>query len=605
MCGILGISAKKDIDYTSYVHSGLQIIGHRGPESKGIFQHQQTYLGHRRLKIIDTSDCANQPMTSQCERYIIIFNGEIYNFLELKQALKQLGYTFQTASDTEVILQAYRHWGESCVDKFNGIWAFSILDRTTNKLFLSRDRFGVKPLYHCSSSNFFAFSSEIKALLPLFNTVKENEQRVIEFLIYGKSEDASSTFFDDIYKLPGGHNLIYDINTQQFELKRYYTLCQQANHLSPQQTLNKTAELIQNSINYQIRSDVPIGVSLSGGLDSSAITQLVSKKINSSLSAFTAISEDSQNSELPYAKSVVDSTNTNWIQAKPNYNEFVSHLDDVVYTQEEPFSTASIIMQYFLMKQVNESHIKVILDGQGADEIFLGYERYVILEIIRSLHLVGCIHLIKNIKKYMANNSNLSIKKLVYYSLGSAFPRMRQQYMNYRMGNYLSSDIAFQSDYIYNYAQNCKKSCFDLQKLEIEQTNLPALLRFADKNSMRFSVEDRVPFLDHQLVEFCVSLPLNEKIADGWSKWQLRKNFDKKLPDGITWRKNKIGYEAPEKTWISRHRPVMRSAIIDSNLLNTYCNKSNIKKSFDKIDDRSLWRLYSAALWGDKFLSHG
>ena len=603
MCGIVGISAKTNNDYSDTIRALLSKIKHRGPESEGVFQKGTVWLGHRRLKIIDISDRSNQPLVTTCGRYTISYNGEIYNHHELRDELIGLGHQFVTTSDTEVILLAYKQWGSDCVERFNGIWAFAIFDAESNQLFISRDRFGVKPLYYIETSECYAFASEIKALLPLLKQVKASAKRVASFLVYGECEDAESTFFADIHKLPGGCNLRYNTATQQATITTYYDIKSQPLDVDPQEALAKAKALLQSSIDYQRVADVPVAVSLSGGLDSSVITKLVLDHSTAPFTAFTAISEDSNNSELPYAEKVADDTKIDWVKITPNYDDVVRELPNVVHAQEEPFSTPSIIMQYFLMKRVHESGIKVVLDGQGADEVFLGYERYIVLEVLRLLRTSQAISSFSDLRLCLANNDKLSIKRLAYYTAGSLFPKLRQRYMNMR-AKYLNTKGIQKPDYLYHYAMSSKRSCFELQKLELMATNLPALLRFADKNSMAFSVEDRVPYLDHRLVELCLSLPQNVKLRHGWTKWLLRAMFDKQLPDSIIWRKNKIAYEAPERIWLKQLRPAMYAAVMESPLLDDYCDKGKLTKQGHKVDDRQLWRLYSVALWEKEFLSN-
>ena len=381
MCGISGIINKTRGSVSkSDLKQINDLIIHRGPDAEGFYFKNEVGFGHRRLSILDLSELGSQPMT--LDDLTITYNGEIYNYIEIREELQALGYSFKSESDTEVILAAYKQWGKECIHRFNGMWAFAIHDSSNDEVFITRDRFGIKPLYYKESNLGFYFGSEIKQLLYFDDNPTVNKQILFDYLYLSYHHHTNDTFFEGISSLEPGHNLIFCLKTQTFKIKRYYDLKKKEEFegLNFDEALKKYGEKIRNSIKLRLRSDVKVGTCLSGGMDSSFIASYASKFYNKNaqerFTAITAKSTEKKTDESHFAKKVVENSNLNWALTEPSKEEFLKYLDEVINVQEEPFGSPSIIMQYFVMKKAKEEGCIVMLDGQGGDETLLGYDRY-------------------------------------------------------------------------------------------------------------------------------------------------------------------------------------------------------------------------------------
>jgi asparagine synthase (glutamine-hydrolysing) len=592
MCGISGLINKNNdsVDMLE-IKTITDIISHRGPDGEGFLLGSNFALGHRRLAIIDVSSEADQPMWHD-SKYAIVFNGEIFNYLEIKSDLQKLGFIFKTKSDTEVILIAYECWGFDCVKKFNGMWAFSIFDKEKNTLFCSRDRFGIKPFYYNDNTDKFVFGSEIKQMLS-YTDKKVNMKVLLDYLVLNLEEQSDETFFEGIKKLPPSHNLFYDLNTHKSSLERYYSLEYKPEigklDLANAALLCKT-DLI-DSIRLRLRSDVEVGTCLSGGLDSSSIASIVSKefKIGSNFKGIHAKSSEKYTDESNYAKMVADSGNIDIVYTEPSEEYFREHIDKVTFIQEEPFGGPSIFMQYAVFEKAKEVGCIVMLDGQGGDETLLGYERYFpcLLNDV-SLFRKGI-----DIYKY-SKKSRLSLTTILIYYFYFKFPKLRKRRL-LRKASFLKKEYLDRINCtILDEIAKAYISPFELQKLEITKTQLPHLLKYEDKNSMAHSIESRLPFLDYRSVENAVSFNPKFKINDGWSKFILRKATTEYLPKEIGWRRNKRGFESP-RTWLNNKEyfmPVIKESIILAKM-STDINS--------KLSEDIIWKLFSIAIWEKKF----
>jgi asparagine synthase (glutamine-hydrolysing) len=594
MCGISGIINK---DGSPVSHDEIQsindLIAHRGPDGRGLFFADNLALGHRRLAILDISAAGHQPMT-YIERYVITFNGEIYNYLELKEQLGLDGYRFASKTDTEVILAAYDKWGAACVERFNGMWAFALYDKEKKVVFCSRDRFGVKPFYYADTAERFVFGSEIKQILAGSNSAATANMRAVrDFLVEGYHGHTNETFFHGIHNLRAGHNLEFSVKANSFQELEYYSLGVTPG--LPEMDEKAATDLflsdLKRSINYQLRSDVKVGVCLSGGLDSSSIAGLSSVIYNAGamgrMQAIHAKSSEKEMDESCYAHELATRSDIELSVIEPTVEEFIEAIDEVVYFQEEPFSTPSIFMQYFVFQKAKRIGCKVMLDGQGCDEILLGYERYYSAHL-RSLATWNAVREIFLIE----NNSRLTLRailaNLVYFSISGIRIRNLKRKFRFLKPEY-TQDFP-------NIAKLTKgvRNIREMQKMEIESFQLPHLLRYADRNSMRHSIEARVPFLDHHLVETCYGISSKHKIKNGWTKHILRVAMQGLVSRNILWRKNKFGFEAPEASWINEVSGSMALVISQSRLLEKMClDRLDIKK----IDRNTFWKLYSIAKW--------
>jgi asparagine synthase (glutamine-hydrolysing) len=594
MCGINGIFAGNKLN-DKIVNEQLllmnELIIHRGPDASGVYFSNGHGIGHTRLSIIDLAEISNQPMLLDND-YIISYNGEIYNYLELKAELIQLGCVFKTNSDTEVILNAYKLWGNECLNRFNGMWAFIIIDKIKNIAFMSRDRFGVKPLYYSVTNGIMRISSELKPILKFKNEVIANKRALANYLVLDICDESDETFFMDIFRLLPSHFLTLNLSTNEFNIKRYYEI-KNENVTDNYKSEEAFEVLLNSSIELRLRSDVRVGTCLSGGLDSSLIAGIASKKSKEmsqkKFLAFTAQSTETKNDEFHFAKDVVEHCDLEWLVSKPDVDEFKGRIDEVILCQEEPFRSPSVFLQYGIMKSASEMKCKVLLDGQGGDETFLGYERYYI-SFLKNVNPLKWSSEIKNI----IQNSKLSLMMILKMFFYFKFHKVRLSFLRNRF-SFLNEDFINSVDWDYINELN-SKSIFITQKNDITRFNLPALLRYEDKNSMKFAIETRLPYLDYRIVEFALNTGISNKINGGWTKFLLRKIASKYIPKSIAWRKNKVGFEAPLNHWFS-DRTELLNEIHESSLLKKFAK--NIPN--DIKDHNLFWKLYNIARWEKLF----
>ena len=594
MCGIGGIINKNNKSVEELlIHQMTDIIAHRGPDSSGSYLYKNIAFGHRRLSILDLSSSGHQPM-KYLDDLVITYNGEIYNFIEIREELIQKGYIFDSNSDTEVILKAYHCWGKTCVNYFNGMWSFSILDIKQKIVFCSRDRFGVKPFYYIENNDLFSFGSEISQLLPFLPNRILNKKVALDYLISGIEECSNETFFKDIYLLKGGHNLVFDLQTNSYEIERYYNL-----KLSDQKntSVDDYIQELKRSITLRLRSDVKVGTCLSGGIDSSTISSFASKIYQNSNEKFMAIhakSSEYKTDESEFAKIVSKIANINLNFVEPSYSDFKSNILSIIKIQQEPFGSLSIIMQYFVFKKAKELGCIVMLDGQGGDETLLGYERYY-PAIVKSKKGIAKLKALLQSSK----NSRLSLLDTIKYQYYFSNYKLRLKRLKFKNSFYKSEILnEYESEELRIISESYNDISI-LQKNEIESSQLPHLLKYEDRNSMANSIESRLPFLDYKLVELSLNTNNSLKIKDGWTKFILRKAAETILPKEIVWRKTKLGFNAPEKTWTKEFENEMIKEIEQSEILNNFIHFK--KLYFKNLDLRTKWRLYNFSAWEKEF----
>lgn len=573
------------------------LISHRGPDDEGVYSCQNFAFGHRRLSILDLSQDGHQPM-GYLDKYVITYNGEVYNYLELREDLVKDGYVFQSNTDTEVILASYDKWGQSCVNKFNGMWAFAIYDKERGVIFCSRDRFGVKPFYYTQVDKQFIFGSEIKQLLLFHEQNVWNKNIIIDYLVTGIQEHTNETFFSGIYKLEQSHNMIYDLKNHTYTVSKYYDIDFKKNNIDINQSIDNYRQELQRAIDLRLRSDVKVGTCLSGGLDSSSIAAIASEKyqVNSSqrFAAIHAKSSEEATDESYYAQLAADKTDLDLNIIEPTQDDFIKNIDEVVYTQEEPFGRPSIFMQYFVMRKAKEIGCTVMLDGQGGDETLLGYEVYYPSIYIDVFRKHGLFRVLKEIKSSNKNNSKMSFVQILKFTIGTFFSYLRKIYYR-RRTSFLKS---YNNKFVFlDKISEAYKEINKLQKLEILSTNLPALLRYEDKNSMRHSIETRLPFIDYKTLENALSMDVSHKINAGWTKYALRQIVDNKLPEDLVWRKNKLGFNAPDNIWLKGIEEQMQEEIIKSKIIKEISNVDKLLYKFPTLDNGTKWRFYNVAVW--------
>jgi asparagine synthase (glutamine-hydrolysing) len=570
MCGIAGIISLDP----SFVSAGrikkmTDALVHRGPDAEGYWVNSVVALGSRRLSIIDLSNAGNQPM-HYLDRYIIIHNGEIYNYPELKEELQKKDYSFFSRTDTEVIAAAYDCWGEECVDHFDGMFAFAIWDEKEKELFAARDRFGEKPFFYFTDKEQFIFASEMKALWAAGIDRKVNLKLLFNYLTIGYVDNPNipeETFFENIFKLPAASCLQLSLKESsgttpslQPLITNYWDLEieNENKKITDAEAIEKFGSLFQQSVKRRLRSDVPVGTSLSGGLDSSSIISTLHTLTihNSQLTAFSSIFPGFEKDESEFAELVADTYSLKHLTTTPDVISLQNDLEKLFYYQEEPFGSASIYAQYKVYELARQHGIKVLLDGQGADETLAGYHKYYKWywqELFKKRELSSSHEL--QAAKELGITESFGWKNRV----AALFPEFatifleRQYLLNALRHEDLTKDFTrLQSKEAYYITPEI----FTLNGVLYFNTcmhGLEELLRYADRNSMAHSREVRLPFLNHELVEFVFSLPANFKIRKGWTKWLLRETMKDKLPAEIIWRKDKTGFEPPQQLWMQNN----------------------------------------------------
>lgn len=540
MCGISGILSNGQFDdKRKLVKRMADAISHRGPDGEGYWTNPSHNIafGHRRLSILDLSENGSQPMHYADGRYTIVFNGEIYNYLEIKSDLLKRGYQFRSTSDTEVILGLYDLKGTDCLQDFNGMFAFAIWDEKNKTLFCARDRFGEKPFfyYHIPGQVFY-FASEMKALWSAGVPKEIDEHKMRQFLRGSllDSRDLSTTFFEGIKQLDGGHYLLID-DLKNVRQKRYYSLehIERNNTISEAEAATELYNKLEESVRLRLRSDVPVGSSLSGGIDSSTIVKLIDKIKNGSViqNSFSARFAGYDKDEGHFIKKVVDSCcDISNHEVWPSHEQLIEEIDKLIYHQEEPFTSASIFAQWKVMELAKKHKIKVLLDGQGADEYFAGYLPYYEL-YVKELYYTRRSFYYTEVDSY--NNLRYPEHIRQKPSLRENFGRKRRKLLGQNVP----------------YSEGGLKSRLRNDTL---RDGLKVLLRFADRNSMAHSREVRLPFLDHKVVEFVFSLPENFLLRSGWTKWILRQSVSSLLPHEVVWRIDKVGFEPPQSAWLDK-----------------------------------------------------
>ena len=512
MCGIAGIvsSGVLEID----LRAMLNKQAHRGPEHTGIFIDKGfAALGHNRLAIIDLSRDANQPFTDSSGRYQLTFNGEIYNFKELKAELINF-YDFNTTSDTEVLLAAYIIWGEKCLHKFIGMFAFAIWDTEEKILFAARDRFGVKPLFYTQESNFLYFSSEIKAIRSVLNRDLANKKVWATYFTYGSYGLPDETFFEDIHQLPGGHFL--NFSNGKLVIKKWYDFQFAVSKINTNHSFEESRavyfQLLKNSIALRFRADVPIGFNISGGVDSSLLLALVNQFEDKKLiNAFTFYTGDVRYDELPWVKKMISITNNPFTAVKFGAAEVESSAKLISEFQDEPYGGIPTLAYSKIFKQAQKDGIKVLLDGQGMDEQWAGYDYYL-----------------------LKNDSKSSIQ-----GVGNSSP-FRSNVLTEELRSLAVKPI---------YPEPFDNDLQNEQYRDLFYTKIPRALRFNDRISMAYSTELREPFLDHRLVEFAFAQPLEFKIRNGVHKYMLREILKSMVPEEISFAP-KRPLQTPQREWL-------------------------------------------------------
>lgn len=627
MCGFVGIIEKKTGSPDLLVLEKMaNKIVHRGPDDEGHFIDENIGFFHKRLSIIDLEH-GHQPMTSN--QNTIVFNGEIYNYIELRELLKKRGCSFETNSDTEVILKMYEVFGEKCVNLLNGMFAFLIFDKANSKVLVARDHFGIKPLYFHRNNDQLIFASEIKAILahpdvkaiPDFNCIQE--YLTFQFIL------GSSTLFKGIHKVLPGHYLM--ISTKSLDIK-------EVKYWEPDFNVDtyhteiyfkeKLRELLHDTVKMQMRSDVPLGAYLSGGMDSSIVSVLAANYLNGPIKTFTgAFREGNDFDETKYAKEVVEKINAQAYEIYPTEADFIDSIPKLVYHMDEPVAGPGVFPQYMVSKLAKEN-VTVVLGGQGGDEIFGGYARYVIAYLEQVLkgaifetndegeHIVSLSSILPNLP-----HLHKYIPMMTDFWKKGAFKSADQRYFDLidRSGgslNYYSSDFQkeFNKERIFNRFQKMfnhpdTKSYYNKMTHFDMFGSLPGLLHVEDRVSMAVSIESRVPLLDRRIVDLVSSMPPAMKFKGGEMKYFLKQAVGDILPSNILNRKDKMGFPVPLHLWANNNltRDFIRDTLFSQSSRErgiVDLNKVDGLIKSEKPFGRALWGILSLELWFKTFIDN-
>ncbi len=603
MCGISAIidpiSSHSKEEHLSYIQKMNDTIKHRGPDGEGVWQSEkwQVTLGHRRLSILDLSEMGKQPMKHFGS--VLSFNGEIYNFIEIKTSLEALGYKFNSTSDTEVLLAAYREWGEDCVLRFNGMWAFILYDLKNNKVFISRDRFGKKPVNVYENNGCYFIGSEIKqfTILPFWKATA-NIARCYEFIEYGWQNHTEETFFQNVYELRGGFNMTIDLVANTKQIKQYYDITKhndiETNELSFESAKDKLSDLVKSAIGLRFRADVEVATSLSGGIDSSCVTVVADdyvKQQNSyPLQGFSSCFDASKYKEWDeqyYIDSISNKINLKVHKVFTTDEDFWKNMDDMIWHHDSPFISAGMFAQYSLFKLIKDKEIKVVLDGQGVDEAIGGYSGYNII-YLRQLWKNDKLRFFPELISYLWYNFN------DFKALWKKSPTI---------GAVLKPDFVPTSDKLFK--NKIERTIIGSCKQQLVHLFLPAYLHHQDRNSMAFSVESRAPFLDYRVVEFLLSIQDKYKINFGKRKFIIREAFKSSLSKEVYSRYNKLGFPAPLQKWMCEQPELYKTELLDcidlgifrEDLINLFEHQQ--KQGFP--DYLKFWRIIALSRWIKNF----
>lgn len=639
MCGFFGVVNLTKIKERDFCDS-LDLISHRGPDDEGYLfyniinkkidnkvssNYYHIGLGFRRLSIIDLTSKGHQPMGDKNKKVWIVFNGEIYNYLEIKNELKNKGYSFYSHSDTEVIINSYLEWGYECTKKFNGMWAFVILDFRKNIIFTSRDRFGIKPLYYYLKNKEFIFASEIKSILHYkgFN-IQPEDDTIFNFLLYGLVDYSDKTLFKNIYQVKPSHSLVLKFNKTDIVKTRsikYWDI-----NINKKILIGNKDEIYENffylfkdSIKLRLRSDVEVGSCLSGGLDSSSIVSIADSLLNKKkgnslkLKTFSSCFNDLKYDERIYIKEVLKNKNLKGYNVFPKPVNLFDKMNRVIWHQDIPFGSTSIYAQWNVFQLIHSKKIKVVLDGQGGDEVLVGYRNfwpYYFIDLMKNFQLIKLYHNLAAFNNINKLNNNDTLQSMTLLMPGP----IRQMFKNLFINkNFLNKDL-LKKFKIKRFKLSKSNSLLDSVLYDyLFKIHLPGLLHYEDRNSMAFSVESRVPFLDYRLVEYMFGLPNEYKLEKGMSKYILRKSMDGILSEKIRMRFDKMGFVTPEEIWLKNHLKGDILDIINSGFIKDikYFDIKKLKCLFNDFFNGRLkfdflyWRIICFILWYKIFFKDG
>jgi len=597
MCGIAGIVRfdGRPAD-SALVERMSALLAHRGPDGRGTLVEGPVGLAHRRLAIIDLSDEGCQPMTSADGAFTVVFNGEIFNYLELRRELEETGRTFRTQTDTEVILAAYAAWGRDCLRRFNGMWAFAMYDRNRGEVFLARDRLGVKPLYYTRDGDRLLFASECKALLadPTVGTTP-SEPALAAFLAWGVLDHSDETMFEGMLQLPAGHWMAVGEQRLEGPVRWWDLVVNPAVESPPDieaEAPGRLLDLLTDAVRLRLRADVPVGTCLSGGIDSTTLVALIARLLKDEhppsvgvrQRTFSAVYADRRFDERRFIEAAVDATGVADAYVEPDPGRLREDLLDLVWVQDEPFGSLSIYAQYCVMRLAAD-RVTVVLDGQGADEQLAGYLAYQ-GAYLATLARQG------RIARLLAEATGTLRHHRGFFAdaVGQVLVRRKRR-----------GALRIEAAAVRRYAGTLDR----VLNRETVTTNLPALLHYEDRNAMRFGIEARVPYLDYRVVEYLASLPLDQKLRGGVTKRVLRRAIRGLVPETIRCRMDKMGFVTPEEVWMGDDLAGLVEEVFGSDSFHSrpYWDGARVAEDYARYRagkaeySHEVFRIFIAELW--------
>lgn len=598
MCGIAGAFNPLALgpDDAGLVRSFGEAMRHRGPDDEGLFVDAHCALGHRRLAIIDLSRDGRQPFFSPDGRYALVFNGEIYNYLELRRELA-VSFDFRTRTDTEVLLAAWLTHGPDCLHLFNGMFAFAVYDTVEGKLFLARDRMGVKPLYYCRSGGTLYFASEIKALLLIPGLSRQvNDQSLFDFLVFNRTDIHDETFLASVHRLPKGCRAVADASgltvTTWWDPRTYLS---QRSVQTAEEAAARVEEIMVSATALRLRSDVPVGSCLSGGLDSSILVGLAFDRLGVApgYSCFTAAYPGHAVDETAYVDGLATRYSFKSLRTQPTGAGALANLEAFVLANDEPTTGPSFYAQYEVMRLAREHGVTVLLDGQGGDENFAGYQYF------HGFYLAGLARcgqyglLAKELASVLSRRQHISAIQTLAFNV---LPGWLQRAALLRANPLV--DRGFFEAYVGS--SRIMNEFFQVQGLNESlcahfRFKLEHLLRMEDRNSMAFSLEARVPYLDYRMVEYMLGLPENLKIRRGETKWLQKKALGRYTTENILARRDKLGFATPAGQWMAEPAWRRRTEASFAQVLEFFPGVFHSRTAVSGAE--TAWKINQLAVW--------
>jgi asparagine synthase (glutamine-hydrolysing) len=614
MCGIIGIIAKeKKLNFN--INGALLKLNHRGPNNTSYeeleLENCKLIFGHTRLSIIDLTNEANQPMYNSGKSILLTFNGEIYNYLELKKVLIENGYNFKTNSDTEVLINSWDLWGEKCLRLFKGMFSFAIYCQKQNKVFLVRDAFGIKPLYYKFENNILLFSSEIPPILELSkNKTEPNWNSVHRYLVNSEYDQDKQTFFKDIFQINPSSLIEFNLNNFNLIEKKWWTPTIDINrNILFNDAKIKLKQLFFENIKLHLRSDVPIAFALSGGIDSSALVCGTFLENNIKIPTFSYIDTKKTYDESKWINIVNKKVKSLTYQFSLDQSDLSRDLKKLIKAQGEPFASTSVFAQYKVFEEMSKNGYVVSIDGQGADELFAGYNGFPgkrFKSIYYEYNIIKALQFIFNWSK----NPNHNLIYGIFASASEFIPEKHKIFFLKLIGRnqnpkYLNKKFApFINDISNEENFDKKRSLVNELKKNLQGKGLGSYLRHADRNSMTWSIESRVPFLTIDLAEFILSLPENYLLSDnGETKYIFRKSLEGIVPNEILNRKDKIGFRTNEKDFLKSNFELLNFCLTIAKEIPIFNN--NFEKYFRKLFKKGkAWKIINFCIWYDIYIKN-